>query len=77
MANKMVQNADIYLKDVFVPDCDRLTYADDFDKGTNKLLKISRVQTVFIAAGLAVGAYEVALKYCLERKQFGKQIARF
>ena len=27
--------------------------------------------------GLAAGAYEAALKYCLNRKQFGKPIAKF
>jgi alkylation response protein AidB-like acyl-CoA dehydrogenase len=28
-------------------------------------------------AGVAAGAYEAALKYCLERKQFGKPLAKF
>jgi alkylation response protein AidB-like acyl-CoA dehydrogenase len=28
-------------------------------------------------AGVAVGAYEAALKYCLTRHQFGKPIAKF
>ena len=64
----MTQNADIYMKDVFVADQNRLTYATDFQKGTNALLKTSRVQVAFWAAGLAAGAYEAALKYALNRK---------
>ena len=77
MSTRMTQNADIYLKDVFVSDANRLTYATDFQEGTNALLKTSRIQVAFWAAGVAVGAYEAALKYCLERKQFGKPIAKF
>ena len=43
MSTRMTQNADIYLKDVFVSDANRLTYATDFQKGTNALLKTSRI----------------------------------
>ena len=28
-------------------------------------------------AGVAAGAYEAALKYCLTRKQFGRPLAKF
>ena len=77
MACRMTQNADVYMKDVFVSDYNRLTYATDFQKGTNALLKTSRVQVAFWSAGLAAGAYEAALKYTLNRKQFGKPIAKF
>jgi len=72
---RMVINANIFLKDVFVPDNMRLAKATDFQKGTNKILESSRLTVTWGAAGTAVGAYEAALKYCLERKQFGKPIA--
>jgi len=55
-----------------------LGYAgDDFQSGTNQILKTSRVQVAFWIAGLAAGAYEAALKYTLERRQFNKPIAQF
>ena len=41
------------------------------------MLKTSRVIVAFWAVGLAAGSYEAALRYCLKRKQFGKQIAQF
>ena len=65
------------LKDVFVPDCDKLTFATDFASGTEKILMASRLQTGWGATGIAAGAYEAALKYCLQRKQFGRPIAKF
>ena len=60
-----------------MPEYNRLVYADDFQSGTNQILKTSRVQVAFWIAGLAAGAYEAALKYTLERRQFNKPIAQF
>ncbi len=40
---RMLQNANIVLKDVFVPDCDKLTFATDFASGTEKILMASRL----------------------------------
>lgn len=71
---RMVQNADIELKDCFVPDMNKLTHAKDFSS-TNLILEFSRLMVGWLAAGNAVGAYEAALKYTLERKQFGRPIA--
>jgi len=73
----MVQNADITLKDVFVPDFNRLEKARDFSTGTNKILEPSRLGIAWVATGVAAGAYEACLKYTLQRKQFNKQIASF
>jgi glutaryl-CoA dehydrogenase len=73
----MVQNADIVLDNVFVPDSNRLAKADDFATGTNKILEHSRIKVCWGAVGIAAGAYEAALKYTLNRKQFGKPIAGF
>ena len=73
----MVQNADIDMTDVFVPDQNKLTYATDFATGTNALLQSSRLVVAWFAAGCAAGAYEAALEYCLKRKQFGKPIAKY
>lgn len=76
-ALRMVQNADIEMKDVFVPDHNKLTHSKDFATGTNTILEASRLSVAWIATGIAAGAYEAALQYCLQRKQFGKEIAKF
>ena len=60
---------------VFVPDKNKLTKATNFANGTNKILMSSRLGVAWMVAGVGCGAYEAALKYCLERKQFGKPIA--
>jgi len=65
------------MKDVFVPDNNRLNKAKNFASGTNVVLRSSRLGIAYQAAGIAAGAYEAALKYCLNRKQFGKPIAKF
>lgn len=74
---RVVQNADITLDNVFVPDRNRLAKGKDFTTGTNVVLESSRLVVAWMVGGLAVGAYEAALKYCLNRKQFGRPIAGF
>ena len=65
---RMVQNADIDMQDVFVPDRNRLTKATNFATGTNLILESSRLCAAWMITGVACGAYESALRYCLERK---------
>lgn len=60
-----------------MPDENKLAYANDFATGTNKILEASRLMVAWQALGSAVGAYEAALKYCLQREQFGRPIAKF
>ena len=55
------------MNDVFVPDHNKLAYAKDFATGTKAALESSRLSVAWIAAGCAAGAYEAALKYCLNR----------
>ena len=74
---RMVQNADIEMTDVFVPDENKLEFATDFGGSTNVVLEASRLMVGWLAAGCAAGAYEAALKYSLNRTQFGKPIAAF
>ena len=73
----MVENADIEYKDVFVPTNMRLNKAKDFASGCNVVLESSRLTVAWMICGLMCGAYEAALKYTLNRKQFGKPIAKF
>ncbi len=44
---------------------------------TMQVLDAGRIGIAALAVGLAQGAYEVARRYALERKQFGKPIAEF
>jgi alkylation response protein AidB-like acyl-CoA dehydrogenase len=76
-ALRMVQNADVFMDNVFVPEHNKLAKADDFATGTNKILEHSRIKVCWGAVGIAAGAYEAALKYTLERKQFGRPVASF
>jgi glutaryl-CoA dehydrogenase len=76
MALRIVQNGLITLKDCTVREADRLQHANSF-KDTAKVLRMTRAGVAWQAVGCARGAYEHALKYTRERKQFGKPIASF
>ena len=71
----MVQNGDFTMKDVFVPDNNKLEKATNYSTGAGKILMNSRIGIAWMCVGVAVGAYEAAVKYCMTRKQFGKPIA--
>ncbi|MEU5798767.1 acyl-CoA dehydrogenase family protein [Streptomyces sp. NPDC047813] len=73
---RTVQNAEIDLRDVRVPETDRLQEAHSF-KDTAKVLRSTRLGVSWNAVGCAMGAYEAARSYALEREQFGKPIAAF
>lgn len=76
MALRVIQNGLITLKDCIVPEHDRLQEANSF-KDTAKVLRMTRAGVAWEAVGCARGAYESALVYTRERKQFGKPIASF
>ena len=76
MALRTVQNALITMKDCRVPETDRLQEANSF-KDTAKVLRMTRAGVAWQAVGCARGAYEAALKYTNDRKQFGRPIASF
>jgi glutaryl-CoA dehydrogenase len=71
---RMVQNADIALENVVVPEALRLQNANSF-KDTAAVLRQTRAEVAWSAIGVAVGAYEAALRYATERTQFGKPLA--
>ena len=76
IALRCVQNADIELKDCFVPNSDKLPGVNSF-KDTNKVLAISRVMVAWQPVGLAVGAVDVVLRYISQRKQFNLPLSSF
>lgn len=76
IALRIVQNATITLDNVVVAERDRLPGATSF-RDTNRLLTNSRVWVGWQTVGLQFAAYDCALRYALERQQFGKPIASF
>jgi glutaryl-CoA dehydrogenase len=76
MALRIVQNGIVTLTDCVVEEADRLQNASSF-KDTANVLRMTRAGVAWLAVGCARGAYEAALKYTRERKQFGKPIASF
>ena len=76
VALKVVQNGHITLKDVRVPEANRLQGGNSF-RDTAKVLKITRYAVGWMSTGCAMGAYEAALKYAQERLQFGRPIGSF
>ena len=74
MALRIVQNADITLEEVRVPESLRLQGANSF-RDTASVLRLTRAEVAWAAVGTAIGAYEAAVAYAKERIQFGKPIA--
>ena len=73
---RSVWQAHIDLRGVRVPADARLPGARSF-KDTGKVLAATRLTCAFAALGHAVGAYDAALAYCRERRQFGKPLVSF
>lgn len=76
IALRVVQNAEIELVDVRVPEADRLQEAHSF-ADTARVLRVTRMDVAWQAAGCARGAFEHALRYTKHREQFGRPIASF
>jgi glutaryl-CoA dehydrogenase len=76
IALRVVQNAEIHLRGVRVPEANRLADASSF-KDTAKVLRLTRTGVAWAATGCARGAYEHALRYTVQREQFGQPIAGF
>jgi len=72
-ALRIVQNADIVLENLVVPEANRLQNANSF-RDTAKVLRLTRAEVAWAAVGNAIGAYDAAVKYAGERIQFGKPI---
>jgi glutaryl-CoA dehydrogenase len=73
---RTVQNADITLENVVVPDFFKLANANSF-RDTNKVLKVTRLAVAWQAVGQQLAAFDVARRYAVERHQFGRPLASF
>ena len=72
-ALRIVQNADIVLEGVRVPESNRLQKSESF-RDTAAVLRLTRAEVAWAAVGNSAGAYEASLKYTGEREQFGQTI---
>ncbi|MCC9205941.1 acyl-CoA dehydrogenase family protein [Arthrobacter sp. zg-Y769] len=75
-ALRTVQNADIVLTDVRVPQADLLAGVESFDD-TKQLLRGSRIMVGWQAVGAQLATFDVARAYAVERTQFGQPLAAF
>eukprot|EP01018_Ginkgo_biloba_P015818 Gb_04916 [translate_table: standard] len=73
---RIVQNGDISLKGVFVPDEDRLPDINSF-QDTSKVLAVSRIMVAWQPIGIAMGVYDMCHRYLQQRKQFGAPLVSF
>jgi glutaryl-CoA dehydrogenase len=73
-ALRIVQNADIVLENVVVPETNRLQKSQSF-RDTAAVLRLTRAEVAWAAVGNSIGAYEAAVKYAGERIQFGTTIS--
>ena len=73
---RTVQNADITLDGVRVPDDFRLAHANSF-RDVNRVLRSTRIGVAWQAVGQQLAAFDVARSYVLSREQFGRPLASF
>ncbi|WP_328685942.1 acyl-CoA dehydrogenase family protein [Streptomyces sp. NBC_01261] len=74
MGQRAIVCREIFLDEVFVPESDRLGDEGQGFRGLMRTFDISRIVLAAAATGAARAAYEYALAYARERKQFGKPI---
>lgn len=81
MTGKMMwrasDTAELYFDNCKVPEENLLGKRGDGSKIMLNTLDSGRLSIAAMGLGLAQGAFEMALKYAQERKQFGKPIAKF
>jgi alkylation response protein AidB-like acyl-CoA dehydrogenase len=68
---------ELHLEDAFVPETNRLGKEGRGFINFMKTLDAGRVGVAALSLGLAEGAFEVALRYTQERRQFGRKIWDF
>jgi short/branched chain acyl-CoA dehydrogenase len=81
MTGKMMwrssDTAELYFDDCKVPEDHLLGKRGDGSKIMLNTLDSGRLSIAAMGLGLAQGAYEMAMKYAQERKQFGKPLSKF
>lgn len=76
IALRAVENAEIYLTKLRVPNEYKLAHANSF-RDTNRVLKSARSVVGWQAVGLQMAAFDIARDYAVTRTQFDRPIASF
>jgi alkylation response protein AidB-like acyl-CoA dehydrogenase len=71
------ETAELIFENVRIPDSQRLGNVGEGFKQAMKVLDGGRISIAALSCGIARGAYEAALKYSKERRQFDQSIAKF
>ncbi|BDZ47505.1 hypothetical protein GCM10025866_34140 [Naasia aerilata] len=72
---RSVQNADITLNDVVIPEARRLQRIDSF-RDVATILRLTRADVAWQAIGVAIGAYEAAVRYAGSGSSSGSRSGR-
>lgn len=76
VGKRAIQQADIIIEDMVIPDTHRLAGCGSF-KDVNRVLQFTRGGAAWEAVGHAMAAFEIAADYAAERIQFGNPIASY
>ncbi|GEO95666.1 acyl-CoA dehydrogenase family protein [Kocuria turfanensis] len=76
IGKRAILQPDIVIEDLRIPEANRLQRCDSF-KDVNKVLNATRGGVAWEALGHAIAAYEIAVRYAGERKQFGRSIGSY
>lgn len=76
IGKRAIQQADIIIENLCVPDSHRLVHCDSF-KDVNRVLQFTRGGASWEAVGHAMAAFEIAAQYAADRIQFGNPIASY
>jgi alkylation response protein AidB-like acyl-CoA dehydrogenase len=71
------ETASVVFEDCYVPDENRLGNEGEGFLQCMQILDGGRISIAALSVGIAQGAFEAAVKYSKERRQFGKPIAEF
>ncbi|MBS1684570.1 MAG: acyl-CoA dehydrogenase family protein [Bacteroidetes bacterium] len=74
------ETAEVIFDECFVPDANVVGGEAGVGRGFQQAMQIldgGRISIASLGLGIAVGAYEAAVKYAKERQQFGQPIANF
>src|SRR5689334_13596247 len=74
---RVSDTAELIFEDCCIPAGNLLGKEDDGFIDAMRVLDGGRISIAALALGMATGAYDVALKYSKQRKQFGKPISDF
>ncbi len=71
------ETTEVILENVKIPDSQRLGNVGDGFRQAMKILDGGRISIAALSVGIAKGAYEYALEYAKQRKQFNRPIIEF